>query len=137
MMKQKLKIYYSRGCGACPPALRVVNRLKEICGEGLELEPIDIETPEGKLKAIVNNVEATPTIDINEKVRITGSYPGLGEDVINAIADSPNIKKRVVKIAQLETGEVCRFYVDEDYKNRFQTHVIGSDKCKKWLGGET
>ncbi len=137
-MKHKIKIFYSEKCNACPPALRIVRRLKEIFRENLEVKEVNLDTEEGRLEALLDNVMADgviaiPTIDVNGKVRMKGVYPRLKEDIINALADSPNIKKRVVEVVQLESGEICRLYIDKDHENRIHIRTFGNEECKKLI----
>ena len=52
---------------------------------------------------------------------------------IRCTRDSPNIKKRVVKVVQLENGEICRLYVDKDHKDRIRIRTLGSEESKKLI----
>lgn len=80
-------------------------------------------------------MKRTPTIEINDKAVIVGSYPELKEDIIASLNESATFDRRAIIPQQMENGEVCRIFVDEKNSGDIKTDVRGSPKCKGALKG--
>ena len=130
----KIRVFYSEKCKACPPTLSITSEVKSTCNA--EIQHINIDTKEGMLKAMANRVDSTPTIDIDNKVRLEGYYPDLKEDILDSIQNLQNFEKRSVLVTQMEGGDICRIYVDEVKGGKVRTQVKGSEKCKQAFKGE-
>ena len=74
-----LEFFTSKTCLYCRTALKMVKKAKEKFGDKLDIQEIDIDTPNGRVLKQIYMVEGTPTIAINRLVAFRGLPPGQEE----------------------------------------------------------
>ncbi|NHI92194.1 MAG: hypothetical protein EAX96_06790 [Candidatus Lokiarchaeota archaeon] len=74
-----LEFFTSKTCLYCRTALKMVQKAKQKFGTRLDIQEIDIDTPNGQILKQIYMVEGTPTIVINRIVAFRGLPPGQEE----------------------------------------------------------
>ncbi len=69
-MTVKLELFYSPTCQICPRAKEVVMSLDE--ADEMEIEEVNILSPEGLRRAEDYGIRSVPTIVLNGKIKLTG-----------------------------------------------------------------
>jgi len=102
--KVKVKFFFGEGCEHCKIAEGYFDDLKKEYGETLDIEMIDVFTPEGYKEFKSYGFVMTPGIVFNEQVKIEGEPAE--EELRNVIESFLNPKKVIV-----------RFFYNEDKKD--------------------
>jgi small redox-active disulfide protein 1 len=69
-MAVKLELFYSPTCQVCPRTREVVMSLDE--DDELQIEEVNVLSPEGLRKAEDYGIRSVPTIVLNGKTKLTG-----------------------------------------------------------------
>lgn len=76
----KVEVFTSDSCPHCPMAVRVAEEGKKQVDVDVDLEIVNVNTPDNRQRAIDYQIMAVPTIAINGKVEFIGA-PSIGEFV--------------------------------------------------------
>lgn len=79
MAKVKIEVFYSPTCPYCPVARKMVADVAPAFGGKVEVEEVNIWTPEGQRRALAYGISAVPTIAIAGKVKFVGVPTSKGE----------------------------------------------------------
>ncbi|MHA1894261.1 MAG: thioredoxin domain-containing protein [Candidatus Helarchaeota archaeon] len=77
--KVLLEFFTSQHCLYCRTASKMIQKTKKKYGDKLQVQEIDIDTPNGQLLKQIYMVEGTPTIVLNRLVAFRGLPPGQEE----------------------------------------------------------
>lgn len=69
-MTLKVELFYSPTCHICPRAREVVMGIEE--GKEVEIEEVNVLSPEGLRRAERYCIRSVPTIVVNGKVKLSG-----------------------------------------------------------------
>lgn len=81
-----VKVFTLKNCPRCPNAKRIAQKVAERLGVGYV--EIDLETPEGQIEGLMNQVMSTPSIALGEDVIARGR-------VLSELELEKEIKKRL------------------------------------------
>lgn len=70
MRSARFELFYSPLCPTCPRAKEIVRKIAE--EEGIELEEINIMSPDGEKRAKAYNIKGVPHLVINKLHHICG-----------------------------------------------------------------
>lgn len=72
-MAIKVEVFVSDSCPHCPGAVEVANGAKEVLGDKIDVEILNIGISENRQRAIDYQIMAVPTIAINNEVEFVGA----------------------------------------------------------------
>lgn len=72
-MAIKVEVFVSDSCPHCPGAVEVANEAKEVLGDKIDVEILNIGISENRQRAIDYQIMAVPTIAINNAVEFIGA----------------------------------------------------------------
>lgn len=81
-----IKVFTLKNCPRCPNAKRIAKKVAEKLG--VEYVEIDLETPEGQIEGLMNQVMSTPSIALDEDVIARGR-------VLSELELEKEVKKRL------------------------------------------
>ncbi len=74
-----LEYFTSKNCLYCRASEKMIKKAQEKFGDKLQVQTIDIDTPQGQVLKQIYLVQGTPTIVINRSVAFRGLPPGQEE----------------------------------------------------------
>ena len=81
-----VRVFTLKNCPRCPNAKRIAQKVAEKLG--VEYVEIDLETPEGQIEGLMNQVMSTPSIALDEDVIARGR-------VLSELELENEVKKRL------------------------------------------
>ena len=81
-----VKVFTLKNCPRCPYAKRISQKVAERLG--VEYVEVDLETPEGQIEGLMNQVMSTPSIALDEDVIARGR-------VLSELELEKEVKKRL------------------------------------------
>lgn len=72
-MAIKVEVFVSDTCPHCPGAVEVANEAKEVLGDKMDVEILNIGISENRKRAIDYQIMAVPTIAVNNEVEFVGA----------------------------------------------------------------
>lgn len=82
-MAIKVEVFVSDTCPHCPGAVEVANEAKEVLGDKMDVEILNIGDEANRQKALDYQIMAVPTVAVNNEVFSLGAPTK--EDLINKI----------------------------------------------------
>ncbi len=81
-----IKVFTMKNCPRCPHAKRIAQKVAEKLG--VEYVEVDLETPEGQIEGLMNQVMSTPSIALGDDVIARGT-------VLSELELENELKKRL------------------------------------------
>ena len=72
-MAIKVEVFVSDSCPHCPGAVVVANEAKEVLGDKIDVEILNIGDSDNRQRALDYQIMAVPTIAVNNKVEFLGA----------------------------------------------------------------
>ena len=72
-MAIKVEVFVSDSCPHCPGAVVVANEAKEVLGDQMDVEILNIGVDENRQRALDYQIMAVPTIAVNNEVAFVGA----------------------------------------------------------------
>ncbi|MBR2558166.1 MAG: thioredoxin family protein [Methanobrevibacter sp.] len=72
-MAIKVEVFVSDTCPHCPGAVVVANEAKEVLGDAMDIEVLNIADGDNRQRAIDYQIMAVPTIAVNNEVAFVGA----------------------------------------------------------------